>query len=451
MGFISRVARARSYSVSQPSAGSLNATARPFTPSFHPTTGDGTANAFASIEDEVAEAAGTPITADTGSPTAGAVASAAPGAVDHHIAVFSDSAVPSSSTAMENTVTTPEFAGSITSDPVELDAVSTEVTVLPGSVATPPQGAGVIIVNLPPAVAFVPATASASDHPTGSETDETHEQDTDDGRDDSVVTSRTHSSATLGPDPTAEQDVITTQYITISDMDGETLTNDPSTPGSFIATTPSDLNSPTYSMSTSTTTHADPVWSYHRDADLFVKVNDTNGPVYFKVCSALIAAASPVWRKQIYGGNHPLQDDGKWIINMTGSKDRAFGLHVVFSIIHYQFSEVPENPTVDEYSDLAAVATHYDCCQLLIPFAKKWLSTYELRAKYDSKAEGKIDDKLLRIYWAMGAGYLFVRILDRVANMATISPTGAFVNHEGIIWDDRDLPQHVIGEFTLVA
>lgn len=462
-----RAPRGRSLSFMLPS-NTLNAAALPFTPELPVTYAAAAAHAFPSIEAEVADAAGHSIIADAGSSEASAVGSLPSAPVEPSAAVSAELTNPSASGSMETNVATAASTGPITTPPVELDAVSTELPAF--ATASFTEDNDTITVNappiVPPTVAPVPpavathafATPSfAIDPRTGSETDEGHDLDTDDGHDGSIASGSHSSSATLAPESEADAasdiagtaDAIVSQYIHIVDMDGDTLTYEPSTPQSFTATTPSaqsmDLNSPT--QSSSTTAHADPVFSYHRDADLFVKVNDSNGPANFKVCSALIAAASPVWRKQIYGGDHPHQDDGKWIIHMTGNKDRAFGLHVIFSIIHYQFSEVPETPTVDQYYDLTTVALHYDCCQLLIPFTRKWVNSYELRSKYDSQPDGKLDEKLLRIYWALGAGFLFLRALDRVVNTSTISPNGAFVNHEGRIWDDRDLPSHVIGKF----
>lgn len=410
--------RRRSLSVNLASGTTLNVNARPFTPELPIIAPPASPNTRALIQAEVAEAAATPIVDNNDSSEAHAVGS-----------VASLRAWPGGPGRVFSTNGSLSFP-----PPAELDAISTEVAALP--VAN--------VVN------------PVSDPVTGSETD--------DGNDGSVKsgTSRS-SSATLAPDdPEAEAtatqgtvgasgNIVVTYYFAPPEMDGEMLAYEPPAPMS-VAITPSagstDLPSPTSTNSTST--RSDPVWSYHRDADLLIKVNDSKGLAYFKVCSALIAAASPVWRQMIYGGDHQHQeDDGKWIVHMTGHKDRAFGLHILFSIIHYQFSEVPETPTLDQYHDLATVASHYDCCQLLIPYAKNWVNSYELRSKYNSQPDGKIDEKLMRIYWALGAGFLFVRLLDRVANTATISPTGAFVNHEGKIWarDDPDLPANVIGEF----
>jgi len=114
------------------------------------------------------------------------------------------------------------------------------------------------------------------------------------------------------------------------------------------------------------------VVSYHIDADLYVRVKEEHGTVMYKVCSALIAAASPVWRKMIYGGLCPRPDRGKWITDMVAPEDNAYGLDIVFSIIHYKFHEIPERPDIDQLYGIARVVEKYGCSHVLIPYMRNW-------------------------------------------------------------------------------
>jgi hypothetical protein len=114
------------------------------------------------------------------------------------------------------------------------------------------------------------------------------------------------------------------------------------------------------------------VTSYHIDADLYVKVRESGETVMYKVHSALIAAASAVWRKAIYGGECPRPATGRWVMQMLAPEDDAFGLDVMFSLIHYKFHELPGSLTVDEMYGLARVAEKYNCAHIMIPHMAKW-------------------------------------------------------------------------------
>lgn len=112
--------------------------------------------------------------------------------------------------------------------------------------------------------------------------------------------------------------------------------------------------------------------SFHIDADLYVRVNQQSPPTYFKVHSALVAAASPVWRQQIYGGNYPRPAKGKWIINMNDDDDSQDGLDVVFSIAHYKFHDIPTRPVVEQLFEIAKIVSKYQCEHLVTPFMQDW-------------------------------------------------------------------------------
>lgn len=121
------------------------------------------------------------------------------------------------------------------------------------------------------------------------------------------------------------------------------------------------------------------VVSFHIDADLYVCVNQ-QGPTYFKVHSALVAAASPVWRTQIYGGKYNRPAKGKWIIDMNNDDDSQYGLDIVFSIVHYKFHEIPTRPLIEELFGIAKIVSKYQCEHLVTPFMKGWYAPEHARA-----------------------------------------------------------------------
>ena len=114
------------------------------------------------------------------------------------------------------------------------------------------------------------------------------------------------------------------------------------------------------------------VTSYHIDADLYVKIKKDDNIVIAKVNSALIAAASSVWRKMIYGSGCGRPKHGKWVIEMLDPEDYAYGLDIIFSLVHYKYHEIPERPNIDQLYAIAHIVEKCDCAHLVVPFMQKW-------------------------------------------------------------------------------
>ncbi|KAK4449616.1 hypothetical protein QBC34DRAFT_350776 [Podospora aff. communis PSN243] len=209
-----------------------------------------------------------------------------------------------------------------------------------------------------------------------------------------------------------------------------------------------------------TTTHSHPredsetfrVISYHIDADLYVKVRVSGEPVMYKVHSTLIAAASPVWREMIYKGKCPRPATGRWVTEMVAPEDDAFGLDVIFSLIHYKFHELPGSLNVDEMYGLARVAEKYDCKHILIPYMSKWLVDLEwhlkLQLEENIKNEGDKktdeDDKTLFLTWVFGLGRWFAKVVSRVAYKATINDDGTLLDASCQPWKAQGLPSGIL-------
>ncbi|KAK0644174.1 hypothetical protein B0T16DRAFT_392570 [Cercophora newfieldiana] len=181
--------------------------------------------------------------------------------------------------------------------------------------------------------------------------------------------------------------------------------------------------------------------SYHIDADLYVKVKQSGKTMIYKVYSPLIAAASPVWRKMIYGGGCPRPPSGNWMTEMTAPEDDAYGLDVVFSIIHYKFHEMPERPDIDQLYAIARVAETYGCPHVLVPFMEKWITGLEwhITAKKNND-----DDKTLYLTWVFGVGRWFARVVSRVAIKATIDVDGTLLDARGQPWKAQGLPKGIL-------
>ncbi|KAK3349622.1 hypothetical protein B0T25DRAFT_610517 [Lasiosphaeria hispida] len=182
--------------------------------------------------------------------------------------------------------------------------------------------------------------------------------------------------------------------------------------------------------------------AYHTDADMYIKVCQAEGFALYKVHSDLIAAASPVWRKMVYGGSFPRRGAGKWVVDMLGPEDKAFGLDVIFSIIHYKFHEIPLRPDVSQLCDIAAVVEKYQCAHLLVPYMKEWVTGLNWHIVMSN---GNYDgEKTMYLTWVLGEGRWFSRVVGKVACQSTIDDDGNLLNASGQRWKDQQLPDYII-------
>ncbi|KAK0615580.1 hypothetical protein B0T17DRAFT_581514 [Bombardia bombarda] len=185
------------------------------------------------------------------------------------------------------------------------------------------------------------------------------------------------------------------------------------------------------------------VWSYHIDADLYVKVRESTGSIsLYKVCSHIIASASPVWRKMVYSGEYSRPDQEQWVIEMMDADDHAYGLDILFSISHYKFHEIPSRPNVGELYSLAQVAEKYDSTHLLIPYMKDWVGS--LNWHVVMKSERNDDDKTLYVAWVLGEGRWFSRVVSKVAHKATIGDGEDLLDAKGQPWKEQALPAVIL-------
>jgi hypothetical protein len=143
----------------------------------------------------------------------------------------------------------------------------------------------------------------------------------------------------------------------------------------------------------------------------------------------------------IYGGEYDRPDSGRWVIEMLD--DDAYGLDILFSIIHYKFYEIPDRPDVSQLYKIALVADKYDCTHLLVPWMKNWVTGLNWHIVM---ANGQTDDdKILYLTWVFGEGRWFSRIIAKVAHKATISADGDLLDSHGEKWDIQRIPADILG------
>ncbi|KAK0743039.1 hypothetical protein B0T18DRAFT_287444, partial [Schizothecium vesticola] len=183
--------------------------------------------------------------------------------------------------------------------------------------------------------------------------------------------------------------------------------------------------------------------SYHIDADLAVKAQDTHGLQVFKVHSALIAAASPVWRQKIYGGEYARPKTGDWVISMCDVDENAAGLDVIFSLIHYKFHEIPARPGMSLLHSIAQVANKYTCVHLLVPYTAKWIEGMDWQMIMTNQS-GDDYEKALFITWVFGEPCWFYHTIFHVAYRATLDANcGSLLSGGGVPLEQYGLPSGI--------
>ncbi|KAK4654444.1 hypothetical protein QC762_403720 [Podospora pseudocomata] len=155
------------------------------------------------------------------------------------------------------------------------------------------------------------------------------------------------------------------------------------------------------------------ILTYHRDADMYVRVRNAAslGYGYAHVRKdALISASGAMKAKFGNAAN---------AIMMTDKDDSPFGLNVVFSILHHKYHELGIRPTISELYGLAQVVEKYDVAHVIVPFAEKWL-IHDLNFYIIMAGENLNNERVMVMTWIFGEGRWFSRTLPKVAREATL-------------------------------
>lgn len=179
--------------------------------------------------------------------------------------------------------------------------------------------------------------------------------------------------------------------------------------------------------------------SYHDDADLNVKVRESDGAdVIYSVRACVLESASAVW-KQSLASSEPTTTTTTTTLDLVS--DPAPGLDVIFSIAHYKFQSLPQRVSEAELHDIALVAEKYQTLHLLPPFIKNWLSSLGTPA-----ATGDDDaHKLLLTGWILGHAQWFSTALAHTAHTASLASDGTtLLDGRGRPWHEQAVSPAVV-------
>ncbi|KAI1325956.1 hypothetical protein F5Y16DRAFT_422337 [Xylariaceae sp. FL0255] len=234
---------------------------------------------------------------------------------------------------------------------------------------------------------------------------------------------------------------------------GDVVTVDSS---SDLAATPEHNHSVTPSSCTDTHVTVRPVAKFHDDVDIEIIVTEGSrgDKCGFEVCSALLSAASTVWRSLLLP-NHPSingqtngAQDLKAVTREAGLPRKleiggnVKALNTLFDIVHFNFAKVPADPTIDQLYHLCTNATAYDCTSLLYPWAAHWASALNTFATDENCY---VDcHKVLRISYTFGDIVVFRDAIDAIVVSAKMNGDGKLTNVNGENLDDLAVPEGLL-------
>jgi hypothetical protein len=118
---------------------------------------------------------------------------------------------------------------------------------------------------------------------------------------------------------------------------------------------------------------------FHPDADLKVIIRTPNDDTtIYMACASALACASPIWRSMLYhdaAHARDVKDETKYdqtqSMELNGDSEATA---LLFRIVHYDFSHVPKEPTLNQLFELSKSACQYRCTHILYPWADQWTS-----------------------------------------------------------------------------
>ncbi|KAI0430553.1 hypothetical protein F5Y09DRAFT_355949 [Xylaria sp. FL1042] len=187
------------------------------------------------------------------------------------------------------------------------------------------------------------------------------------------------------------------------------------------------------------------VTRFHRDADLqvFVKTPHGDSAIYM-VCGSAVACASVVWRSMLYYHDPTYAHDAnKRDQTQTMSLDGDPGaIGLIFRIIHYDFSYVPKEPTLEQLFELGKSACQYRCTHILYPWAEQWTSRMSNFVADDNcYAECH---KALYVAWTFGELKLLRDMVDALIVSSEIDVNGKIVNIRGQPLEEMLMPRELL-------
>ncbi|KAL2165040.1 hypothetical protein VTH06DRAFT_336 [Thermothelomyces fergusii] len=109
------------------------------------------------------------------------------------------------------------------------------------------------------------------------------------------------------------------------------------------------------------------------DGDLVLHVGSEVGKEQdFRVCSATMRRASPVWKAMLSGlWKEARPVDGLWRVDLPA--DDPWPTGILLAIVHSKFGPVQQVKSISDVHEILLVADKYDMIPVLQPWAADWV------------------------------------------------------------------------------
>ncbi|KAI0103049.1 hypothetical protein GGR51DRAFT_562030 [Nemania sp. FL0031] len=191
--------------------------------------------------------------------------------------------------------------------------------------------------------------------------------------------------------------------------------------------------------------------TFHLDADLKVIIQGSDdNPAIYMVCASALACASPIWRSMLYrdaAHARGVKDEaGDNQVQTLELESDSKAISLLFHIVHYDFSHVPQEPTLNQLFELCKSACQYRCTHLFYPWANQWTSRL---ANFVAEADCYSEcHKALYVAWTFGEMKLYRDTVDALIVSTKVDFNGKIVNVSGQPLEDMLMPLELLEIIT---
>jgi hypothetical protein len=191
------------------------------------------------------------------------------------------------------------------------------------------------------------------------------------------------------------------------------------------------------------------------DGDLLLRVGAELPGVQttdFRVCSAAMRRASPVWKSMLFGPwSEAKPRRGNWVVNLP--EDNPAPLLVILTIIHGRFSDVPRGMWIPQLYDVLVVLDKYDLMGIIQPWYRYWAGIASNPPKRSATAAASQcpgEYAIMRIHagWELGVEDAVVRGTTYLIFMLGYKKTSFLYEDREVTFGSHSGPPGIEGMFV---
>ncbi|KAK6836978.1 hypothetical protein PG987_007473 [Apiospora arundinis] len=187
---------------------------------------------------------------------------------------------------------------------------------------------------------------------------------------------------------------------------------------------------------------------FHPLADVTLVVKGASAHAEYQVSGMNLTVASDVLGALIYGkgGQKKALSDVKVTLDIGDVDLEAFV--ALLHIIHFHFTKVPTESSLDKLFDITTLTAKYKCTALIMPWATEWLLPHVNLQKNESCIT--VNHKAAFIAWELGSAKLLRKMIKSMTTSAKVDSDGDLVHATGTKLKDLVLPAGILDEIVTI-